>query len=157
MTRFDADSPADRRALFVDAVVAHRERASQFLTVEVDPDPALDRRADAEAAGDANRRPDASDDTDGDGASLRPPPWIQYAEGTINVDCTSGELETLQALVDEYPEFRIDQLESPEMAEGTNVRITAYADADRIAEFVDRAFCEVYGRPTDYRAWVVAV
>ena len=130
MTRFAAASPTERRKLFVDAVLAHRERASPFLTVEADPDP------------------DAEDD---------PAPWVQFADRTFNLDCTDGELERLKSLLEEYPEFRIDQLEAPEDAEGTNVRITARSDANRLAQFVDDAFRVVYDRPEGYRAWVVAV
>ena len=132
MTRFDATDPAERRKLFAAAVAAHRERGSQFLTVEADP----------------------VEDEDGDPL---PAPWLQFAEKTFNLDCTDEELDRLKALIDEFPEFRIDQLESPEEAEGTNVRVTARSDANRLAEFADRAFREVYGRDEEYRAWVVAV
>jgi len=36
MTRFDATEPAERRKLYVDAIAAHRERESTFLTFEAD-------------------------------------------------------------------------------------------------------------------------
>ena len=86
-----------------------------------------------------------------------PAPWIQFADRTFNLDCTDAELERLKGLLDEFPEFRIDRLESPEDAEGTNVRVSARSDANRLAGFVDRAFREVYALDDDYRAWVVAV
>ena len=155
MTRFDADASADRRKLFADAVTAHRERGSAFLTVEVaaptdDPQfgesPAADDDADADDA-----------DGEADAGATETPPWIQFAERTFNLDCTDAELERLHALLDDYPEFRIDGRESPEEAEGTNVRISARSDANRLAGFIDRAFAEVYDRPDDYRAWVVEV
>jgi len=130
MTRFDADTPKERQKLFADAVVAHRNRGSAFLTVEADP---------VEGAGD------------------EPVPWVQFAEKTFNVDCTDEELDRLKALLESFPEFRIDRLESPEEAEGTNVRITARSDANRLAGFIDRVFQAVYEREEDYRAWVVAV
>jgi hypothetical protein len=130
MTRFEADTPAERRKLFADAVIAHRNRGSAFLTVEAD----LLEDGDEELA-----------------------PWIQFAEKTFNLDCEDEELDRLKALLEEFPEFRIDQLESPEEAEGTNVRITARSDPNRLAGFVDRAFQEVYECDEDYRAWVVAV
>ncbi|MGM0590065.1 MAG: hypothetical protein ACQETI_00305 [Halobacteriota archaeon] len=132
MTRFVADTPRERRKLFADAVLAHRERGSAFLTVEVDP---------------------LSDES---GDPL-PAPWIQFAERTFNLDCTEAELERLETMLDDFPEFRIDQLERPEEAAGTNVRITARSDANRLAGFIDRAFQEVYERDADYRAWVVTV
>jgi hypothetical protein len=135
MTRFDADDPADRQKLFADAVSAHRTRASEFLTIQVDAveEPELD---------------EVDDPT---------PPWIQFFQQTVNVDCTDAELDRLKTLVGDYPEFRIDQLESPEEAEGTNVRITARADPNRLADFFERTFREVYGYSGDYRAWVVAL
>lgn len=128
MTRFSADTPMERQKLFADAVVAHRTRASPFLTVET---PKTD---DEEIA-----------------------PWIQLAEQTLNMDCTDAELERLKSMLDEYQEFRIDQLESPENADGTNVQISARSDANRLAEFMDRAFRKVYGRPESYTVWAVDV
>lgn len=128
MTRFSADTPTERRKLFADAVVAHRQRASPFLTVET---------------------PKTDDE--------EVPPWIQLSEHTLNMDCTDAELQRLKSMLDEYPELRIDELESPENADGTNVRITARSDANRLAEFMDRAFREVYGRPESYTAWAVEV
>lgn len=141
MTRFDAETPTERRKLFADAVTAHRTRGSAFLTIEAAPpeSPAFD--------------PDGDDDETED----EPQPWLQFAEKTFNLDTTDAELDRLKGLVDEYPEFRIDELESPEAAEGTNARITARSDANRLADFADRVFCEVYEREADYRAWVVAV
>ncbi|WP_152042007.1 hypothetical protein [Salinigranum salinum] len=134
MTRFDADTPAERRKLFAEAIVAHRTRGSPFLTVEVDADPEIDG-------------------TDDDGDAL-PGPWIQFAEQTFNLDVTDDERARLETLLDEFREFRIDEVHSPEESEGTNLRITARSDANRLAGFVDRTFQEVYGRDEDYRAWV---
>jgi hypothetical protein len=167
VTRFDASTAEARRELFVEALAAHRERGSQFLTVEADPIPELDRPEDAAAGeGSAGADPgapadspseDESDEGDGEATPPAVPPWLQYADGTVNLDCTDAELDALKRLIDEYPELRVDRLESPETAAGTNVRVTAYADDDRLAAFFDRTFRDVYGRPADYRAWVVAV
>ncbi|MFA1611919.1 hypothetical protein [Halobellus rubicundus] len=132
MSRFDADDPRERRKLFADAIAAHRTRASAFLTLEADHDPEID-----------------GEDS--------PAPWVQFAESTFNLDVDDEELAALNDLVDDFPAFRIDQLESPEEAEGTNVRITARSDANRLATFADRVFLEVYGRDDDYRAWVTAI
>lgn len=128
MTRFEAETPAERRKLFADAVLAHRNRGSAFLTVEVAP------RSEEE-----------------------PAPWIQFSEKTFNLDVTDEERARLESLLEEFPEFRIDQLETPEDAEGTNVRITARSDANRLAGFIDRAFQVVFERDADYHAWVVAI
>ncbi|MFB6250941.1 MAG: hypothetical protein ABEI27_04525 [Halobellus sp.] len=132
MTRFDADDPQDRRKLFADAIAAHRNRASAFLTIEAD------HEADAD-----------NEDS--------PAPWLQFAESTFNLDVDDGELDRLNDLVDDFPTFRVDQLESPEEAEGTNVRITARSDANRLATFADRVFLDVYDHEADYRAWVTEI
>jgi hypothetical protein len=128
MTRFDATDPEERRALFVDALAAHDERDSAFLTVEAD----------------------GEDDED-------VPPWIQYADGRLNLDCTDEELDALKALLEEFSAVSIDDLHRPEEAEGTNARLVARTDPDRVAQFLDRAFREVYDLPEEYRAWVAEV
>jgi len=132
MTRFDAASPAERRKLFADAVRAHRERGSAFLTVEAEP-------------------------TDAEREGGEPIPWVQFADRTFNLDCTDAELQRLEELLEDYPEFRIDRLERPEDADGRNVRITARSDENRLAGFLDEAFRAVYGREEGYRAWIAAV
>jgi hypothetical protein len=136
MTRFDAAEAGERQALFAEAIRAHRERASAFCTFE------------AEA--------ETTEEGDGDGEPA-PPPWVQFADATVNFDCTDAELAAAKSLVDEFPSFRIDRLESPEGAEGTNVRVTARADAALLSRFVDRVFRDVYEREEGYRAWVTAV
>ena len=136
MTRFDADTEEGRRELFVDAIAAHHERGSPFLTIEVE--------ADAGDEGDDEDEPE-------------PVPWIQFADGVVNLDCTEDELDRANALLDEYPEFVVDELTRPEKAEGVNLRIAARTDPARVAEFVDRAFQDVYDCAPDYRAWIAAV
>lgn len=149
MTRFDADTPTERRKLIADAVVAHRERDSAFLTVEADP---TEAEREAEAAleeADADEGPVAAD--------VPTTPWMQFADRTFNLDCTDEELTALKSLLNEFPEFRIDQLDQPEEAAGTNVRISARADPNRLAMFADRVFQAVYGREEDYRVWIVEI
>ena len=146
MTRFDAREPRERRKLFVDAITAHRKRGSTYLTVE----------AEDGSDGDETGESGGGDESGGDGGE-RPAPWIQFADKTFNLDCTDSELARLKDLVSEYPEFRIDRLETPEGAQGTNVRITARSDANRLADFVERTFRQVYGRDEGYRAWVVEI
>ena len=146
MTRFDAATPTDRRKLFADAIVAHRERGSAFCTFQAES-PADRGNADADATGDG-------DDVDG---AEEMPPWLQFGDRTLNLDCTDAELDRLKELLGEFPAFKIEQLESPEEAEGTNVRINAKADPNRIAQFVERTFREVYDRPAEYVAWAVEV
>ncbi|RXK46999.1 hypothetical protein [Halorientalis pallida] len=143
MTRFDAETLTDRRDLFADAIEAHRERRSPFITIEPEPTP-----AEMAAADDEDLPEDAPEQT---------VPWIQLADDTVNLDCTDAELERVKTLLEEYPDFRIDDLTSPADAHGTNVRITARADPERLGAFFDRIFREVYGREEDYRAWVVEI
>ena len=131
MTRFDADTPTDRRRLFAEAITAHRTRGSEFLTIEPDELP-----------------PESTEELT---------PWIQFSDTTVSMDCTDAELERLKGLLDEYPEFRCESLNSPEEAEGTHARITARSDPNRVAMFVDEAFQAVYGYNSDYTAWVVAI
>ena len=137
MTRFDASTPSERRKLFADAVAAHRKRGSAFLTVEVDADPALDG-------------------TDDDGDPL-PGPWVQFAEKTFNLDVTDDEFRQLETLLDEYREFRIDERTTSDESDGTNLRITARSDANRLAGFIDHVFQHVYARDETYRAWVTQI
>jgi len=148
MTRFAATDPRERRKLIVDAITAHRERGSDFLTVEAGPVEGESRGAVAAAD---------EDEPDGESDDPTPPPWIQFGDRTFNLDCTDEELDRLDSLLEEYPEFRIDQRTSPENAEGTNVRITARSDANRLAGFVDRAFQVVYERDEEFRLWAVQV
>jgi len=155
MTRFDADDPTGRLKLFTDAIEAHRRRSSPFLTVEAAA------TGDGENSGDDDPLSGTVEDLseDGESAPERPPPWIQFAanEGVANLDCTNAELDRLKDLVDEFPSFRIDELTRPEDAEGTNARVSARADPNRVAQFLDEVFRRVYELPEDYRAWVVEV
>ena len=151
MTRFDATTESERRELFAEAVRAHRERAGPFLTVE----------AATVADGHEIGADDESEETEaasGDDETVeRVPPWVQFGEGAFNLDCTDAELDPLRTVVDDYPEFQIDRLESPDEAEATNVGITAHTSEDRLAAFADRVFREVYGQPDDFQLWVTAV
>lgn len=151
-TRFDAADPTGRRKLFVDAITAHRERASPFLTLEVDPT-AL------EGEGEGEGEDEGGDDGESDGAPDPELgiPWLQFGDDTVNLDCTDEELEALKSLLDEYPAFTIDELTRPEEAEGINVQVSARADANRIGEFLDAVFQRVYGLGEEFRVWVVAV
>jgi hypothetical protein len=131
MTRFDATAADARQALFAATVAAHRERGSEFCTLEPDETP-----------------PGSDDEL---------VPWIQFGGTTVALDCTDSELDRLKELLGEYPDFRIDDLESPEEAEGTHVNITTHSDAERLAEFFDAVFQQAFGYPADYRAWAVSI
>ncbi|MDQ2049732.1 hypothetical protein RBH26_04475 [Natronolimnohabitans sp. A-GB9] len=147
MTRFDAADPTERRKLYVDAIQAHRKRGSGFLTLEVD-EASLSDLDDADEGDDAADGPASPDPDLG-------VPWLQFGDGTINLDCTDDELETLKTLLGEFPAFKIDAIHRPEEAEGVNVRVSAKADPNRIAQCLDAIFQRVYGLPEDVRVWIV--
>jgi len=132
MTRFDAATESARLSLYADAATAHRARSSDVMTVDVDPE---------------------SDTTDGGAVS----PWIQLAGTELLMDCTDAELDRLKTLLGSFPEFRIDELITPESAAGTHVVITARSDANRVAGFIEQAFQEVYELAPSYKAWVTAI
>lgn len=142
MTRFDADTPEERRALVTEAVAAHRERGSRFVTLEA-----------AENRSREGSVPEAFA-AEGDEEAEWAPPWVQYADGTLNLDCTAAELDRLKTLLDAYPAFTIEELTEPEDLPGTNVRVAARADDERLAAFVDDLFREAYDQPGDYVLWV---
>ena len=155
MTRFEAADPAERRTLYVDAITAHRRRGSEFLTLEVDGEVFESDSDDGTFEDD-----DGSENGEGVGDGLDPElglPWIQFGDGTINVDCTDTELETLKTVLGEFPAFKIDEIHRPDDAEGVNVRISAKADPNRIAQCLDAIFQRVYGLPDDVRIWVVEI
>lgn len=133
VTRFDATDPGGRHKLVAEAVRAHRERASPYLTLEVDSEMAT---------------PDDS---------AEEVPWIQFSEDVLNLDVTDEERERLDALLSEFPAFKVRQLEQPETSDGHNVKIGALADAARVAQFVEKIFVEVYGLSEDYRLWAAEV
>lgn len=134
MTRFDAADPAGRQKLYAEGIQAHRERGERFVTFEVDGG--------------------SLSETDGPDPELGVP-WIQFADGMINLDCTDAELEELKGLLSEYPVFKIDDLNRPEDTEGVNVRISAKADPNRIGQFLDAVFQRVYELSEEFRVWVV--
>lgn len=151
MTRFDAAEPTERRALYADAITAHRTRGSGFTTLEVD-DEVFEAGTDDGGGGDATD-PDADQPPDSDLGT----PWIQVADDTINLDCTDDEFESLTSLLEEYPSFTIDEIHRPDDVDGINVRVRARADPDRIAQCLDAIVRRVYGLPADVRVWVVDV
>jgi len=129
MTRFDADTAQHRRDLIAEAVRAHRERESRFCTVEADP-------AFADEMG---------------------VQWVQFGDGLVNLDCTDQELSRLTDLLSARGGMSVTERESPEDAEGTNVRVEVHGDAERVAGLIEDCFREVYELPEDVRVWAVEV
>ncbi|ELY94978.1 hypothetical protein C483_01381 [Natrialba hulunbeirensis JCM 10989] len=175
MTRFDAEAPADRRKLYVDAITAHRTRARGFVTFEADErvfdssttdnETALesDDAGDggSEAAGGSDSGSGSDSDSEGEDdmeLDLDPSlgvPWLQFGDGTINLDCTDEELDRLKQLLNDFPVFKIEDIARPEDADGVNVHVSAKADRNRIGQFIDAVFQTVYGLPSSFRVWVV--
>lgn len=154
MTRFDAADPEERRKLYVDAITAHRQRGSGFLTLEAD-DAVLESDGDADG-NDSGFAGTGNGDSEDDGLDAElGVPWIQFGDGTINLDCTDAELETLKSVLGEFPAFKIDEIHRPEDADGVNVRISAKADPNRIAQCLDALFQRVYELPAEFRVWIV--
>ena len=143
MTRFDADTPEERQKLYAEAIEAHRERGSAFATFEGDA-------TDDDAEG-------TSGSEDSGGATDETPPWVQFGDGVLNLDCTESELDALKGVLEAFPAFKIDDLHRPEEAEGVNVRVSALADPNRVAQCIERLFRDVYDRPEDARVWVTTV
>ncbi|WP_248515285.1 hypothetical protein [Salinarchaeum laminariae] len=155
MTRFDAAATAERRSLVVDVIEAHRERGSIFCTVEADtpPDGQVDEGALAEEAAE-EADDDAADDEEPDA-----PAWIQFsdAESQLNLDCTDEEYDRITDVLGTASAFTIDEQASPEDADGRNLRVTTYADAERIAAVVDRIFVDGFDYDEDYRLWATEI
>ncbi|SEH14881.1 hypothetical protein SAMN04487967_1812 [Natronorubrum sediminis] len=155
MTRFDASKPPERRKLYVDAITAHRNRGSEFLTLEADR--SVLESTDADTDTPLEESGGVSDtELEGPDPELGLP-WIQFSDGTINLDCTDSELEALKALLGEFPAFKIDEIRRPEDATGVNVHVSAKADPNRIAQCLDAIFQRVYGLDESARVWVVGI
>lgn len=159
MTRFDANEPAQRRALAAEAVIAHRKRASEAAVFQVYSGPDRDEsrdetRLDAHADGSED---ETGLDADKDEAveharSLR----LVYAEGVITFECTPRERERLDDLLADFPVFKLQQPATRKAPDGI-VHVSAVADPKRAADFVDAAFRRVYELPESYRLWVARV
>jgi hypothetical protein len=132
MNRFAGRSTEDRTALIAAAVRAHRERASPYVTLEVDPASA----------------PGSADGEDG------PAPWVQYrdADGTINLDCTDEERESIGAALEGLGGVRITEQQTVEEG-GTNLRIAVSGDDERVAHVIEQILREGFGLPADHRLW----
>ena len=127
MGRFHADTPDERTELFGDALAELELRRDSFVTLEAES---------------------ASDDQ---------PPWIQYRDGTINLDCTATEYERLSGSVANRGDVTVTSVTRPETAEGTNVKLDVRGDPGQIAAMLETWFREVYDLSDEYRAWVTTI
>lgn len=132
MNRFAGTSTAEREALIVAAIRAHRARESSYLTLEVDPE--------------SSRASDEGAD--------RPPPWIQYRDQDqrLNLDCTREELTSIRSAIDQMGGVYGTE-EEPVEAGGTNLRVNVAGDDERVAHVIDRFLVDGFGLPADHRLW----
>jgi len=141
MTRFDANDPAQRRALAAEAVIAHRERASEATVFEAETD--------ATTA-------DVADTVDADAGRTGEFVRLVYAEGVITFECTTEERDRLDDLLADFSVFKPEQPDTRKAPGGT-VHVSAVADPKHAADFLDAAFRRVYELPEGYRLWVARV
>ena len=134
MTRFSADTGAERRSLVADAIAAHRDRESPFLTIETQ----RSEVAPAEAG---------------------PAPWVQFAadRGLLNLDCTADELAAIESVVGDFGGARIVERTAPEEADGINLQIAVEGDDERIATLIESLFRDGFGLADGYRAWATRI
>lgn len=138
MTRFEASTPKERRALVAEAVTAHRKRGSDAAVFEAD-------------CGDGGGNGSRDRNGGGTGTSR-----IEYSDRTLTLAVDPAERDRLDTFLDEFPVFKIEQ-PATRKAPGGVVHVSAIADQKHAADFVDRAFAAVYGCPDDFRLWVTAV
>ncbi|MWG35168.1 hypothetical protein [Halomarina oriensis] len=74
---------------------------------------------------------------------------LRYDDRTVVLDCSSDERERLDALLAEYPVFKVKQPETRKAPEGTVV-LSAIADAKHLGDFLESVFREVFGASEDY-------
>jgi len=134
MTRFSAETGAERRTLFAEAIAAHRERESPFLTIEA-------------------QRSEGAPTEDG------PAPWVQFATdaGLLNLDCTDEEIDAVESVVREFGGARIVERTAPEEADGINLQIAVEGDEERIATLIESLFRDGFGLAEDYWAWATRI
>ncbi|MDZ7850370.1 MAG: hypothetical protein U5K70_06015 [Halodesulfurarchaeum sp.] len=137
MNRFAGTTAEERAALIVAAIRAHRDRQSPYLTLEVDPE---------------------SDPKRSGGATVGPPPWIQYREQDerLNLDCTADELDSMRAAIDQIGGVRVTEQESVEGG-GTNLRISVSGDDERVAHVMEQILVDGFGLPADHRLWAIEI
>lgn len=69
---------------------------------------------------------------------------------------TPRQREALDALLAEFPVFKVAQPATRKAAEGV-VYVSAVTDPKHLADFVDEAFQRVYGNDEGYEGWVVEI
>lgn len=128
----EADDPGDRRTLLVRAVMDAR-RAGEPVTL----------RADGSKSSSARR---TSSDERGESDGIA----VEYADRRLRFAVDDDGRAALEALLDDYPVFKVKQPETRKADEGV-VHVSAIADPKHVADFLEAAFRRVYGLPEGYR------
>ena len=79
---------------------------------------------------------------------------LEYADRTVTLDLDADERERLDALLGEYPVFKVKQPETRKASDGVVV-LSAIADAKHLGDFLESAFREVFDAPKEYELRVV--
>jgi len=74
-------------------------------------------------------------------------PFVEYRDREITV--TTGNRERLDALLGEFPVFKVAQPATNKAPEG-EIHLSALADPKHTADFLDRLFLDVFGLTADY-------
>lgn len=74
---------------------------------------------------------------------------VTYEDRTLLLSVTDAERERLEALLDDYHVFKIEQPATRKAEPGT-VYLSAVTDAKHAADFVDSLFADVYGAAEGY-------
>jgi hypothetical protein len=128
MTDDAGSTPAERRTRIAKAIVSHRN-AGHESPVRF-------------AAG--------SDDTDAvDSPGETDRPDVEYEDRLVTVTVDDVERERLDALLGEFPVFKVAQPETRKAPEGV-VHVAAIADPKHAADFLDRLFLDVFAVDEDY-------
>ncbi|MFW5965693.1 MAG: hypothetical protein ACOCP3_02995 [Halodesulfurarchaeum sp.] len=135
MSRFAASSPEGRRSLIAEAIAAHRERDSDFLTVAVE-----------ESAVESTDTP------------AGPPPWVQYRyrDELLNLDCTDSELPSVRSALETIGGATIREQQQVDPG-GVNLRVAVPGDAERVAMAIETILREGFELPEGVRLWVVSI
>jgi hypothetical protein len=128
MTDDAGSTPAERRTRIAKAIVSHRnaghESPVRFTAGDGDVDT-------VDAPADADR------------------PVVEYEDRLVTVTVDDAERERLDALLGEFPVFKVAQPETRKAAAGV-VHVSAIADPKHAADFLDLLFLDVFEHPADY-------
>jgi hypothetical protein len=77
------------------------------------------------------------------------PPYVEYCDREIVVRVEEADRDRLDALLDDFPVFKIAQPATRKAPAG-EIHVSAIADPKHAADFLDRLFLDVFERPAGY-------